>query len=122
MHKIFTVYPKDLIDTVRELSVKQFVPLERVLADRVNDAQLSLDVNKDTKRRHGRIFNVTGNMIVEGKHYNITVSAETLELALDKVSDGLIKLILRSHGRTMRLLRKGGAKIKKLLRFGHTQS
>jgi len=120
MHKIFTANPKELLDTVRELTDEKFIPVERALSTRSQLAQLTIDISRETKRRKGRVFNVSGSLIVGSEHYTASASAETPEQALDKVRNDILRLLRSSRGRSMRILRKGGAKIKALLRFGKT--
>ncbi len=120
MYKTFTVNPKELSDTARNLTDERFVSVERVLAKRSEIARLSMDINKETKQRHGRIFAVTCNLSVDSNRYTATASADTLEQAIDMVRDDMLRLVRSSRGKAMRLLRKGGAKIKKLLRFDHS--
>ncbi len=117
MYKTFTVNPKELSDIARDLTNERFASVERVLSTRSESARLSMDINKETKQRHGRIFAVTCNLSVESKHYTTTASAETLEQAIDMVRDDMLRLVRSSRGKAMRLLRKGGARIKKILRF-----
>ncbi len=118
MHKIFTANPKELLDIVRRLTDERFASVEHVLAARASLARLTIDISKETKQRNGRIFKVTGNLIVESEHYTASSSAETPEQAIDMVRDDLLRLLRSSHGKSMRILRKGGAKIKALLRLG----
>ncbi len=120
MHKIFTANPKELLDTIRKLTDERFSSVERALASRSQIAQLTIDISRETKQRKGRVFNVSGSLIVESEHYTASASAETPEQALDKVRNDILRLLRSSRGRSMRILRKGGAKIKALLRFGKT--
>lgn len=118
MQKIFNANPKELLDTARTLTDERFTSVEHVLATRAKLARLTIDISKETKQRNGRIFNVTGNLIVGAEHYTSSASAETPEQAIDMVRDDIFRLLRSSRGRSMRILRKGGAKIKALLRFG----
>ncbi|HEC94267.1 MAG TPA: hypothetical protein ENI56_02780 [Candidatus Kaiserbacteria bacterium] len=118
MQKIFNANPKELLDIVRELTDERFASVEHVLAARAELARLTIDISKETKQRNGRIFKVTGNLIIGAEHYTASTSAETLEQAIDEVRDEILRLLRSSRGKSIRMLRKGGAKIKSLLRFG----
>lgn len=118
MHKIFTVNPKELLSTVRDLTEERFVSVERVLADKSEQAQLSIDISRETGHRHGLVFSASAHLIVGPKRYTASASAETLELAIDIVRDEILRLVRSSRGKAIRMLRKGGAKVKKLLRLG----
>lgn len=120
MHKIFTANPKELLDIVRKLTDEKFTSVERVLADKSKQAQLSIDVSRETNHRHGRVFSVTANLIARSKRYTASASEETPEQAIDIVRDDILRQVRKSQGKAMRILRKGGAKVKMLLRFGRS--
>lgn len=122
MNTTFKATNKDLLDEIRILSNERFGVLERVLADRSSVAQLSVEVEKEAKQITGRtlLFRVSGKLTVEGGKYvyYASVVAENIEIALDNMRDDLVREVKKSHGRTMRLMRRGGTAVKTFLRFG----
>lgn len=108
----------EFMDQVSSLASERFNLLERVLSDKAQEARLSLYVTRETKQRQGKVFSAVGNVVVDGKQFHADALAETVESAVDRVRDELVREVRKSNGRTKRLMRKGGIAFKALLRFG----
>ncbi len=63
---------------------------------------------------------MSGNLTIEGSKdtYHASATAPQIQLALDRMRDELVREVKKSRGRAVRLLRRGGATLKTLLRFG----
>lgn len=64
----------------------------------------------------GAHYRVEANLLVEGKFYRATLRSDSLESATEKVRHEMEQELRKSHGRAHRMLKKGGAKIKEILR------
>ncbi len=122
MKSIFKVNPDELLEQVQGIVDDRFGSLERVLAEKAESAQLSIEVTRDTKKQTGKVFRVSGRLVVEGKSYYSQTRSETVEKALINVREELVRKVRTTHGRTARFFRRGGRALKTLLRFGRGQS
>ncbi|HQU07656.1 MAG: hypothetical protein B7X04_01990 [Parcubacteria group bacterium 21-54-25] len=124
MYTTFKTTNNELLDEMRTLVDERFGSLERVLADRSASARLAIEVEEEAKQSTGRtlLFRVSGNLTIEGHKYTYHASAvaNSAELALDRMRDELVREVKKSRGRSARLMRKGGAALKALLRFGRS--
>ncbi len=118
MQSIFKVSPDDLMERVQFLVDERFGSLERVLSDKNERAQFSIEVVRDTKKKTGKVYSASGHLIVDGKSYHTQAREESVEAIVDSIRDDLVRKVRNSRGRTARLFRRGGSALKSLLRFG----
>ena len=69
----------------------------------------------------GASYGAEGNLSLNGRLFRAEAMEETLEGAIDAVRDDLMRELRRTQGRERGLLKRGGAAIKKMLRFGRSQ-
>ena len=82
-------------------------------------AMLACEIEESVSAaRAGAKYRVEGNLTVNGKLFRAEAMAETLEGAVDRVRDDLMREVLRSKGRARHYLKRGGAALKNMLRFG----
>ncbi|VAW32083.1 hypothetical protein MNBD_CPR01-392 [hydrothermal vent metagenome] len=118
MQSIFKVNPDNLIEQVQQIADDKFKSLDRVLAEKTEQAQLYIEVTRDTKKQTGKVFRASGRLVVDGNSYYAKSREETIGLSIERVRDGLLRKVRASRGRTARLMRRGGSALKSLLRFG----
>ncbi len=68
--------------------------------------------------RAGAKYRAEGNLTINGTLFRAEALGETLEAAVDAVRDELVREVRQSRGKARRLLRRGGAALKEMLRFG----
>ncbi len=104
-----------LTQEARDLVDAKFAKLGKLCGD---TAKLSCEIEESIAAvRAGARYRAEGNLNVEGKLYRAEASHETLEGAVDRVRNELVREVRTSKSRTRRLARRGGALVKGWLRF-----
>ncbi|MFZ1075269.1 MAG: HPF/RaiA family ribosome-associated protein [Minisyncoccia bacterium] len=98
---------------------KKFSALEKLVGSSTDSALLACEIDEPVElARDGLKFRVEGNLTVDGKLYRAESRSVTLEGAVDGVRDDLMRDLRTSRGKQRGLVRRGGAALKQMLRFG----
>ncbi len=95
----------------------KFSSLDKYLGDEP-DVRVEVEFQKETASQSGDIFRVEGNLWCHGKLYRADASMKSFEMAVDEVRAELDKELRRSNKKRESLMKRGGRKIKEMLRFG----
>jgi ribosomal subunit interface protein len=84
------------------------------------DATCDVEFEKETGEHHnsGNIHRVEANLFVGGTLYRAEASLESFEKAIDQVRSELDRELARARQKRETLFKKGGRKIKEMLRLG----
>ena len=109
----------DLTPELGEYLNKKIEMLER-FAD-ASDTTLICDVEvgKITEgQQSGRIYRAEININGKGLRLRAEALEETMPAAIDKAKDEMKRELRKSRGKDQTFLRRGGARLKELIRFG----
>ncbi|MDP6387816.1 MAG: ribosome-associated translation inhibitor RaiA [Candidatus Pacebacteria bacterium] len=84
-----------------------------------NDTSVLFDIEigKTTKHHQsGNIFRAEINLHIAGKQMRVSSEEATIFNAIDKVEKEIVRELRRFKGKRLRFIRKGGAKLKNLMR------
>ncbi len=99
----------EYIDKKLESLVKFFSNTDEVI--------INVEVGKSTKHhKSGEYFRAELHVISAGEDYYVAAQKDDLYAAIDEVKDGIIREMTSRRKRTIRLVRKGGARIKAILK------
>ena len=74
-----------------------------------------VEVGKTTRgQRHGDIFRAEINIEMDGVFFRATTEEESLNAAIDKVKDEILRELRRHKRKEVHLLRRGGARLKEM--------
>lgn len=119
MHITVKATRSDLTLSMRELIEGKFSALEKMIGSPATPAALSCEIEESVAvERAGAKFRAEGNLSVDGKLFRAEAQGGTLEGAVDRVRDDLIRELRRARGKERGLLKRGGAMLKRMLRFG----
>ncbi len=108
----------DLSLATRELIEEKFSSLEKLAAHTESPVTLSCEIEESIAvERAGAKYRAEGNLSIDGKLFRAEATSTTLEGAVDRVRDDLSREVQRQHGKKHGLLKRGGAALKKMLRF-----
>lgn len=108
----------ELTQEVRELIEGKLSALEKFL-ERSGPAELSCEVEESVATvRAGAKYRAEGTLFVDGKSFRAEAMHESLEGAVDKVRDELSREVRSARGKERGLVKRGGAALKRMLRFG----
>lgn len=82
------------------------------------DVRCEVEIQKSTAHKSGPNCRVEVNIWVAGALYRAEASKETFEAAVDAVRDDLNLEMRKANEKQDSLLRRGGRKIKEMMRFG----
>lgn len=109
---------QDLTLSMRELVEEKLSALEKMVGP---DAPATLECEIEQSmavERAGSKYRAEGNLSVDGKLFRAEAASSTLEGAVDRVRDDLMRELRHARGKERGFLKRGGAAIKRMLRFG----
>ena len=105
-------------ETEAILEEKLAAPL-RLLGEKGDTALLEIEIEEaPPEGRSSEPCRLVARLMVDGTVFHAEAVKPSPERAADRVRSELEAEIRRSRGRTRRLLRRGGAALKRMLRFG----
>ena len=103
--------------TLQELTEKKLEALSKYI-DSGAKTICEVEFDKVTASEKGQIFRVEVNLQVDGNLFRAEATRNTFEEAVDEVRNELDKEMRRKRRKGMTLLKKGGRKLKDMMRFG----
>ncbi len=103
----------------RRLIEEKFSALEKLVESSTSPAMLACEIEESiAAMRAGAKYRAEGNLSVDGKLFRAEANGNTLEAAVDSVRDDLMRELQHARGKERGLMKRGGAAIKRILRFG----
>lgn len=107
----------ELTQDVRDYLDKKLPHFENYLEKAGSAALCEVEIEKTTDHhRQGDIYRAEVNLTVDGKQHRVESRQENIYAAIDEVKDEMSRELRKSKGKRMTLVRKGGAKVKNLLK------
>jgi len=92
-------------------------PLEKYVGNET-DVRCEVEFERVAPHKSGKVCRVEVNIWVAGTLYRAEAVGETFESAVDIVRDELEQEMRKAHKKRNSLFRRGGRKIKEMVRFG----
>lgn len=108
----------ELTDELKILIEQKITPIEKFLPKDETDIKCDVEIEKINDQQSGNIFRAEINLFVAGIKYRAEKTEDQIEKAIDRARDELKKEVRRSRGKHDSLIKRGGRKIKDMLRFG----
>ncbi|HIP21947.1 MAG TPA: HPF/RaiA family ribosome-associated protein [Candidatus Pacebacteria bacterium] len=115
------IYAKDVEMTskLEEYVEKKISSFDKILGGGDDERKCVFRIGKNTNAHtHGRIFFADVRVETPNKAYGAKIKGDTEYEVVDKVKDEILKKIRRHKNKENSLLKRGGRKIKELLRLG----
>lgn len=110
----------ELTPSVQDLIEDKFFALGKLVENPESPAMLACEIEESIAAvRAGAKYRAEGNLSVNGKLFRATAENATLEGAVDHVRDDLVREVQRTQGKRRDLIKRGGAALKRMLRFGN---
>jgi ribosomal subunit interface protein len=104
-----------LTPSISEYIEKKVMPLDKFF--QVGEALMNVEVGRTTRHhKSGEIFRAEIRVSYNGQEYYSVAEAEDLYAAIDEVKDEITRELSSGKKKSLHLLRRGGAKIKELLK------
>lgn len=105
-----------LTPAIQEYIDKKLFGLEKFISG-FDNILVNVEVGKTTRHhKQGDVFKAEIHIKVPGDEFYATVEKDDLYAAIDEVKDELIRNMTSRRKRALKLLRKGGQKIKEFLK------
>jgi ribosomal subunit interface protein len=96
---------------------QKFATLEKFTRG-AKSAVCEIELEKISPSHSGDIFRAEANLELDGRFYRSEATTDRMEKSIDAIHRELAKELRRSAGRSRSLLKRGGAAIKRMVRFG----
>ena len=118
MHIDFKAPTLELTDDVRTYAEEKVAALEKLLQHVDEESKrVEIELAKTVQQQSGDIFRADFTIHAGGERTHAVGHGETILAAIDEAKDELARRLRRSQTKRLDLVRRGGAKIKKMLRF-----
>lgn len=104
-------------EELQEALEQKFQSLEKYLGEET-DVKCEAEFEKAAPSENGPVHRIEVNLFVAGVMHRAEATKETFIEAVDEVRDQLDKELRRRNKKYATLLKKGGRKIKNIMRFG----
>lgn len=103
--------------TIRPVVAQKLAGLEKYIGGET-DVRTEVEFEKVPSHKTGNVCRVEINIFVAGDVFRAETTEATFEAALDVVKDELDQEMRRTHKKRNSLFRRGGRKLKEMIRFG----
>lgn len=103
-------------DRLLDLMEQKLRSLEKFIGEAPTICDVEFE--KVTHHQSGNVHRVEVNLDLNGKLYRAEAVSDSFEKAMDEVRSELDNTLRSERGKSETLLKKGGRKLKELLRFG----
>lgn len=103
---------------VPDLVAQKLLSLEKFIGEAPSFCEVEFE--RVTSQQSGDIYRIEVNLEVNGKLYRAEATMDSFEKAVDEVRDELDKELRRARDKEETLLKRGGRRLKELLRFGRS--
>jgi len=101
----------------QDLVEQKFRTLSKYLKNHT-EGTCQVEFEKIVSHQNGNIHRVEANLHCEGKLFRAEATENSFELAIDQVRAELDRELAKSNEKRETLMKKGGRRIKEMLRFG----
>ena len=103
-------------DQLKNLLEQKLQTLNRFIGE--DSVICDAEFEKVTSQQQGPVHRVEVNLEVSGKLYRAEATMDSFEMAIDEVRDELDKELRRASDKKETMLKRGGRRLKEMLRFG----
>lgn len=107
----------ELDQDLQNLLEAKLSSLEKFIQDET-DVKCDAEFEQVAPHNNGDIYRVEVNLWLKGTLYRADATCEQFEKAIDKVRDELDKELRRAHKKQHSLFKRGGRRLKTMMRFG----
>lgn len=102
---------------LEEVVEKKFSAFDKFIGS-ASDARCEVEFQKVTASKSGDIYRVEANVWRGGRLFRAEATAGSFAAAIDVVRDELDNELRKAHDKRESLVRRGGRKLKEMLRWG----
>ena len=103
-------------EVLQDLVTEKFLSLDKFIGEET-DVKCEVEFEKETASQTGDIFRVEVNLWLHGNLNRVEANSESFEKSIDIVRNEMGKVLRRAHKKRHSLVKRGGQKIKQMLRL-----
>jgi len=109
----------ELTEQLKDYAEKKVLALSKYLSESNEEATASVELAKTTAHhRKGDVFRAEISLRSHGEQYYASSEKEDLYTAIDTVKDDILRELVSSKDKRISLVRRGGARIKNIIKGG----
>lgn len=108
----------ELTDELTTLLDQKLTPLEKFIPKDETDLKCDVELERLTEHQSGRVHRAEINLFIAGRKYRAEATEDQMEKAIDRMKNEVKKEIRRSNSKHGSMVKRGGRKIKDMMRFG----
>lgn len=106
-----------LTDAQDELIRQKLSTLEKFIGNET-DITCDIELQKTTGSQSGDIFRAEANVYLKGKLFRAEATTDQIEKSIDGIRSELERELHKAQDKSQTLMKRGGAMIKNMMRFG----
>ena len=107
----------ELTQEISDYLDKRLQSVEKLIDPNDTSAMFDIEIGKTTEHHQsGNIFRAEINLRVAGKQMRASAEEATILIAIDRAEKEIVQELRKLKGKRLRFIRKGGAKLKNLMR------
>ena len=107
----------ELDQELQNLLEAKLTSLEKYIGDET-DVNCDVEFEKVAPKENGKVYRVEVNLWLRGNLYRAEATEDQFEKSIDEVRAELDKELRRAHKKHHSLIRRGGRRLKEMMRFG----
>ena len=107
----------ELDERLQTLMDQKLSTLQKFIGDET-DVKCQVEFEKVAPKQNGLVYRVEANLYLKGKLYRAEATEISFEAAIEEVRSELDKELRRAGDKRDTLVKRGGRRIKEMLRFG----
>ena len=100
---------------------ERLAAIEKLIGANDDGARAEVEIGRSTAHESGDVYFAEINVILKGGNIRSTSKASSVNAAIDEVRDGIVEQLRKRKQLHRRLMRRGGAAIKRIIRFGSSE-
>lgn len=107
----------ELTDELEALIEEKLAHLEK-FTHHSRTVTCDVELERMAGKNHGDIFRAEANVTVDGKLFRAEATTDTIQKSIDEIRDELADELRKAHTKSHTLLKRGGAKLKRMMQWG----
>lgn len=108
----------DLNPEIQAYLDERLEAVERLIHTDPDAVVCDVELEKYTDQRHGEVWRAETNLDIAGEFHRAEARALSMNAAIDEMKDEIIRQLRKGKRKRLDLIRRGGAKMKEIMRFG----
>lgn len=101
---------------VRDYLDKKLAAIGKFIDESQGEAICDVELEHQNAQKHGHVFRAEINLNAHGEFFRVEDTGESMHAAIDAVHDEIVRRLRKGKNKSIRNVRRGGAKLKEMMR------